>query len=146
MLVLVHHLTWLAKLVRLPRLLLNRGHIALGVLLLLVGLLLGRLNLLHVVGLRLHLLHVTDALAHLELLLRGRQVIVAAVGVLPLVVVLRLPRVLVHLLLSVGRLLFDVLLAQLVLDILVRGWLEALIVELLLLLLFVVGLLWVEKL
>ena len=59
--------------------------------------------------------------------------------------ILRLSRILVHLLLSVRWLLLDVLLAQFVLDILVRGWLEALIVELRLRL-FVGALLWVEKL
>ena len=79
LLVLAHHLTWLAKLTRLPWLLLHCGHVPLGVLLLLVGLLLGRLDLLHVVGLRLNMLHVTDALAYLELLLWAREVIVAAI-------------------------------------------------------------------
>ena len=59
--------------------------------------------------------------------------------------ILRLSRILVHLLLSVRWLLLDVLLAQFVLDILVRGWLEALIVELRLRF-FVGALLWVEKL
>ena len=82
-LVLVQHLPGLAKLIRLPWLLLDCLHVPLRVLHLWVRLLFCRLYLLYVIRLVLDLLHVPDTLSNLELLLRlrlgGWHVVVAAV-------------------------------------------------------------------